>query len=71
MKKVAVFMLVISVLMGSLCFAVFGEEASATPVPTDTAVPQGIVLDSSIVFAILIFAAAIGVFAGYWFARRK
>ncbi|MBE6542952.1 MAG: hypothetical protein E7675_00985 [Ruminococcaceae bacterium] len=71
MKKTAVVMLIIAILSVSLAVTVFGDTATEAPVPTSTAVPQGIVLDSSIVFAILIFAAAIGVGAGYWFARRR
>lgn len=71
MKKSVAFILVIMILMGSLCLISFGDSDSTTPVPTATDVPQGLVLDSSIVFAILIIAAGIGVACGYWFAKRR
>ncbi len=47
-----------------------GEESAGTAAPSTDA-PQGIVLDSSIVFAILIAAAALGIAGGYWFARKR
>lgn len=71
MKKTAALLIVILVFMCSFCLNVFGEEAVGTTVPTSTAAPEGIVLDSSIVFGILIIAAGIGVAGGYWFARRR
>ena len=57
--------------MAVLAFSVLAEGVSATPVPTGTAEPEGLVLDASIVFGILALAAALGVGAGYWYARKR
>lgn len=71
MKKIAVYVFVIAALMACFVVNAFGDEAPATVVPTATPAPEGVVLDSSIVFAILILAAGIGVAGGYWFAKRR
>ena len=63
--------LLVSFLMVLLSFSGLAEEASATPAPVGTEEPQGIVLDASIVFGILALAAALGVGAGYWYARKR
>ena len=71
MKRFFPVMIVLAILIGLVGLAVFGEEAPVSAVPTSTAEPEGLVLDASVVFAILIAAAAVGVGAGYWYARKR
>ena len=71
MKKMLAMLMILAIFSGILAFGVCADEVPATPAPTSTEEPGGLVLDASIVFAIFGLAAALGVGAGYWYARKR
>ena len=74
MKKIALILVLVTI--GILLCTVFSFAEPIIPVTeqaeaTETAVPVGISIPKSIVIAIVVGAAAIGAFGGYYYARKR
>ncbi len=72
MKRTAL-ILILSVIVFTLFTTVaLCEGEASTVAPETTAVPEGgLVIPGGIVIAILVGAAAIGGFGGYYYARKR
>ena len=74
MRKTALILVMVILAVTLLGLACSGEPIvpeTASPDPTSTAQPEGVVIPRSIVIAIVVGAVAVGGFGGYYYARKR